>query len=88
MLDRLARTLSRRDDTLLIVIGFSFGDQHINEVIFDALTPERTHVVALQFEEPPENEDLMKRALRRRNLLVYGPKSAVVGAFAVSGAPP
>jgi hypothetical protein len=80
MLDRLGRVLTVREDVMLIVVGYNFGDQHINAVIFEALeTHERMHVVALQFSDPDEGGDLVRRAKRHRNLLVYGPSSAVVG---------
>jgi len=80
MLEHLGRVLNRAEETILVTVGYSFGDQHINEVLFDALDArERTHVVSLQFEELPDEHDLIERALRRRNLLVYGPVTAVVG---------
>jgi hypothetical protein len=80
MLDRLGRVLTAREDTILVTVGYSFSDQHINEVIFDALDArERLHLFALQFSDPQDEQELVKRALRRRNILVYGPASAVVG---------
>ena len=80
MLDRLGRVLSAREDTVLVTIGYSFGDQHINAVLFDALDArERMHIVALQFSDPPDEHELAKRARRRQNLLVYGPTTAIVG---------
>lgn len=80
MLDRLGRVLTGREDTLLLTIGYSFGDQHINEVLFDALDArERMHIIALQFSDPPVEHELVKRAARRQNLLVYGPTTATVG---------
>lgn len=80
MLDRLGRVLTGREDTVLITVGYSFGDQDINAVLFDALdVRERMHIVALQFSDPPVEHDLVKRAERRQNLLVYGPTTATVG---------
>jgi hypothetical protein len=80
MLEHLGRVLNRREETVLVTVGYSFGDQHINEVLFDALDArERTHIVSLQFAELPDDHDVIQRALRRRNLLVYGPHTAVVG---------
>lgn len=35
MLDRFARVLTGREDTLLVVVGYSFGDEHLNAVIFE-----------------------------------------------------
>jgi hypothetical protein len=77
--DRLTRFLEQ-DDALLIVAGFSFGDEHINNLIFGALENRpRTHVYALQFEELAEDSVLIKRAYQRSNLIVVGPKTGVIG---------
>lgn len=78
-IDRLSRFLEQ-DDALLIVAGFNFGDEHINNLIFGALENRpRTHVYALQFEEPLEDSVLIKRAYRRSNLIVVGPETGVIG---------
>jgi hypothetical protein len=80
MLDRLDRVLTHQDGAILIATGFSFGDQHINEVVFGALDVRpRTHVIALQFEDPQPGDELADRARRHHNLLVYGPNEAIVG---------
>ena len=77
--DRLSRFLEQ-DDALLIVAGFSFGDEHINNLIFGALENRpRTHVYALQFDEPPDEADLAKRAGQRPNMIVVGPESGIIG---------
>jgi hypothetical protein len=79
MLDHFGRSLERPGGAVLVVVGYSFGDDHINEIIFDALDAhDRTHVIALQYEELGEDHELMRRSARRRNLLVYGPDTAVV----------
>jgi hypothetical protein len=84
MLERLGRVLAERDDGILITVGYSFGDEHINSVIFDALeASERLHVFALQFSDLSDDHELVVRAMTRRNLIVYGPGRAVVGS--VSG---
>lgn len=83
ILDRLSRFLSAREDAVLIVLGYSFGDQHINEVIFDGLkVRERLHVFAIQFADPKPGDDLSEEALRRPNLIVYGPNTAIIGTSA------
>jgi hypothetical protein len=80
MLEHLGRVLGRREETVLLTVGYSFGDQHINGVLFDALDArERMHIISLQFEELADEHELIKRARRRHNLLVYGPDTAVVG---------
>ena len=77
--DRLSRFLEQ-DDALLIVAGFSFGDEHINNLIFETLENRpRTHVYALQFNEIPENNDLVSRAKQRTNMIVIGPETGIIG---------
>ena len=77
--DRLSRFLEQ-DDALLIVAGFSFGDEHINNLIFGALENRpRTHVYALQYGELPDENELIKRALQRPNMIVMGPETGIIG---------
>jgi hypothetical protein len=77
--DRLSRFLEQ-DNALLIVAGFSFGDEHINNLIFGALENRpRTHVYSLQFDELPADNDLVRRANRRPNMIVIGPESGIIG---------
>lgn len=79
ILEHLRHVLDRDTETLLITAGYSFGDEHINEVIFDTLEArDRTHLVALQFEEMEDEHDLIRTAKRRRNVIVYGPETAVI----------
>jgi hypothetical protein len=85
--DRLTRFLEQ-DDALLIVAGFGFGDEHINNLIFGALENRpRTHVYALQFEELAEENVLVKRAYHRSNLVVVGPKTGIIGGRRARWAP-
>lgn len=85
--DRLSRFLEQ-DDALLVIAGFSFGDEHINNLIFGALENRpRTHVYALQFEEPPDKADLAKRAAQRPNLIVVGPETGIIGGRRAAWAP-
>lgn len=77
--DRLSRFLEQ-DDALLIVAGFSFGDEHINNLIFGALENRpRTHVYALQFGDMTADCDLVKRAIQRPNMIVINPKTGIIG---------
>lgn len=83
MLERLHRVLVEREDGILVTVGYSFGDEHINSVIFDALdVRDRLHVFSLQFGDPAEDHELISRAKSRKNLIVYGRKSAVIGGVA------
>lgn len=83
LLDRLTRVLER-DDALLFVCGYSFSDDHINAIIFDALEAKRRpHVVALQYADPETDSVLVDRAGRFLNLMVLGPRTAYIGGRAV-----
>jgi hypothetical protein len=79
LLDRLTRVLER-EDAILFVSGYSFSDDHINAIIFDALDAKRRpHVVALQYQDPEEGSVLSDRAMRYLNLMVLGPRVARIG---------
>lgn len=85
--DRLIRFLEQ-DDALLVIAGFSFGDEHINNLIFGALENRpRTHVYALQFDEPADKADLAKRAIQRPNMIVVGPGTGIIGGRRAAWAP-
>jgi hypothetical protein len=78
--DRLSRVLGS-GEVLLVVLGFSFGDDHLNDIIFRALRHNnRLAVTALRY-APMENADdiLLAKAAELRNLTVYGPDGAIVG---------
>ena len=78
-LDRLGRFLSQ-DDALLITAGYSFGDEHINDVIFQALgQPSRTHVIALMRSDPPDDGALAKACVKRPNVQALAQTKAWIG---------
>ena len=79
LMDRLNRFLDQ-DDSLLIVSGFNFGDEHINNLIFSALeNRSRTHVFALQFADLDDHHDLVIHAKTLPNLVVICPTFGVIG---------
>ncbi|WP_447978475.1 SIR2 family NAD-dependent protein deacylase [Candidatus Nitrospira bockiana] len=85
--ERLSRFLEQ-DDALLIVAGFSFGDEHINNILFGALENRpRTHVYALQFNEMAEDSSLVRRAYQRPNMIVIGPETGIIGGRRAKWAP-
>jgi hypothetical protein len=78
-LDRLGRFLSQ-DDALLISAGYSFGDEHINDVIFQALgQPSRTHVIALMRSDPPYDGALANACVKRPNVEALARTKAWIG---------
>ena len=77
--DRLRRLLSS-GETLLVVAGYSFGDEHLNEIVFEGLRNNtRLAVVVVLYEPLAKAERLLSRAPGLRNLLIYGPDSACLG---------
>lgn len=79
LMSRLSRVLSR-DGAILFCAGFSFGDEHINATVFEALDNHpSSHVVALCYSPLTEDDSVVKAAMQRKNLMVLGPNSAVIG---------
>ena len=75
--DRFRRALNE-PETFVIVSGYSFGDDHLNELIFDAVERhERTEVVAFCYAEIPSV--LSEKAATTPNLQVVGREEAVLG---------
>jgi hypothetical protein len=77
MMDRFRRAL-REPESLVLISGYSFGDEHLNELIFDAaIHSPRSETIAVCYDNIPEV--LENRAGEVRNLTVWSRKSAIVG---------
>lgn len=77
LMDRLRRALEQ-PETLTIICGYSFRDQDLNEVIFDAaLRHPRSETVALCYRSIPA--ELEGRAVLARNITVLGADEAIIG---------
>jgi hypothetical protein len=75
--DRFRRAL-HQPETLTLVAGYAFGDDHLNEVIFDAATRrERSEIIVFCYDNIPEV--LAKRAARTPNIQVAGATEAIIG---------
>lgn len=88
MSDRLANFLLQ-PQAVLFVCGYSFGDEHINDTIINALKVNQTaNVIALMYgamkKTDPAGElnfpEAVKRAMERPNLSVWHDEEAVIGA--------
>ncbi len=67
------------DNLLLIAIGFSFADQHINEVLRTSLAVrERTHLLALQYDKLDSYPGLIELAESSERVLALGQESAII----------
>ena len=79
LLDRLSRVMER-ENTVLIVCGYSFSDDHINAILFDALQARRRpHIIALQYTDPDMDSVLTSKAEALSNLMVLGPRVGIIG---------
>jgi hypothetical protein len=78
-IDRLSLFL-REDDSVLIVCGYSFGDQHLNDTIMNALTRSRTsQVFVLNFLNILESDEIVRLGNRDPSLTIFAPNAAVIG---------
>ena len=74
--DRFRRSL-HQPETIVVITGYSFSDQHINEHIFDAaMRRERSEFVAFCFEGIPDT--LARRAAITPNLQVVANREAIL----------
>jgi hypothetical protein len=86
MMDRLGRVLTEREDAILVACGYSFSDQHINEVIFESLEANpRLHAFALCHSDPAAASELVRAARRHGNILVLGRRRASSAVGRASG---
>jgi len=77
-MERLSRVLNA-DHSLLVTCGFSFGDEHINAILYGALEKNNTaNIIALQFQNLEESDSLVVAAARHSNLTVIGPNGGVI----------
>ena len=77
-IDRLTRILNS-EHALMITCGYSFGDEHINAILYGALDNRSTaNIIALQFQDLKEEDNLVEAAVRRSNLTILGPNGGVI----------
>jgi hypothetical protein len=80
--DRL-RTFLSQGEVLLIICGYSFGDEHINEILFQALRAnKRLAITAMLYGDgnPRQiNETVLDYGKEHPNLTILGPDKASIG---------
>ncbi len=77
-MDRLLRILNA-EHALLVTCGYSFRDDHVNAVLYGALDNRKTvNIIALQYHDLKESDDVVGVAVRRSNLTVVGPNGGVI----------
>lgn len=86
LMDRFRRALLD-PETLTIVSGYSFGDQHLNEIIFDAARrrPRSETVVCCYSDLASAAAEV---AAQVRNVTVLGAEEAIIGGVRASWEPP
>lgn len=78
-IDRLS-TFLREDDSVLVVCGYSFGDQHLNDTIMNALSRSRTsQVFVLNYSNILNSDEVVQLSNREPNLTIFAPNAAVIG---------
>jgi len=78
-MDRLSKFL-KQDDSVLFVSGYSFGDQHINDVIMNALKSTSTsHVFGLCYSDFQDDTVVANLAKSQPKLSLYSKKHAIIG---------
>ncbi len=83
--DRFRRALNQ-SETLVIVAGYSFGDAHLNEMLFDAATRrERSEFVVFCHSQIPA--PLAERAATTPNLQVVTGREAILGGVRADWSP-
>jgi hypothetical protein len=88
LVDRLRRALATPESTT-VTIGYSFGDAHLNELIFDAAARhQRSEIIALFYAEIPES--VRAAAATFANFTAYGAQEAILSGVAApyAGADP
>lgn len=84
--DRLRRAL-HQSETLVILSGYSFGDSHLNELLFDAVTQrERSEIITFCHGDIPAAA--AERALITPNLQLIGCTEAIIGGTRAKWRPP
>lgn len=84
--DRFRRAL-HQPETLMLISGYSFSDDHLNELLFEAATRrERSELIAFCFSGIPA--ELAERAERTPNLQAVAPSEAIIGGIRAGWATP
>lgn len=71
----------KKDDGVLFICGYSFGDEHINDTIINALAQSKsTTVIALVFDKSLNEDSTAIKVGRNSNkFMICGNKSALIG---------
>lgn len=78
LMDRLRSKLSE-SNTTLVTVGYSFADQHINEILLQGLEANSaTHIFGFMFEDLEKYPGAQILAEKRSNLSILAPRSGII----------
>ena len=78
-LDRLGRFICK-EDTVLVVCGYSMSDDHINEIILNSLNKsQNSSALVLLYDDFDISADIAKLAMNEPRISIYGRRNAVIG---------
>ena len=75
--DRLKDVLLN-GELLFIFTGYSFSDQHINEIVFNSLRQNNRLFILVFFYQDSEVDELYRISSSYLNLTVFGPTKAII----------
>ncbi|PKM67567.1 MAG: SIR2 family protein [Firmicutes bacterium HGW-Firmicutes-2] len=76
--DRMKRFLNQSEG-IFIISGYSFGDEHINDAIYESLTRNsRMHIMAFMYTDD-SLDAIIDKAILYPNLSVFSPTKAIIG---------
>lgn len=79
LLDRL-KTFLKEEDGVLFTCGYSFSDQHINEIILQGLSMTKsTHVINLFFDDFDKDSPIAKISMVEPRMSVFGKRNCIAG---------
>lgn len=78
-IDRLCSFL-KKDDAVLFICGYSFGDDHINEAIVNSVAQSKSSaVIAFVFDDLNEKSPSVEIGSRSQKMLICGNRKALIG---------
>jgi hypothetical protein len=79
MIDRL-RSFFKKPNAILVINGFSFGDDHLNEILLDSLRTNSTAIIfALVYGEIAKYQKAIKMASTTHNFNLLAKDEAIIG---------
>lgn len=78
MQDKLGRVMSQKS-AVLVVQGYAFGDDHINEIILSHAERSGATILALMFSDPVDNSTIKSLSKGKGNFVCIAPTEGCIG---------